>query len=49
VKQIVWTAQAIAEVRSIDQPVALQILKTLARTQAPARAIRTNFKASTRR
>jgi hypothetical protein len=31
VKRIVWTAQAIADVRSIDQPVAIQILKTLAR------------------
>jgi hypothetical protein len=31
VKRIVWTAPAIADVRSIDQPVALQILKTLAR------------------
>jgi hypothetical protein len=31
VKQIVWTAQATADVRSIDQPVALQILKTPAR------------------
>lgn len=30
-KRIVWTAQAIADVRSIDQPVAIQILKTLAR------------------
>ena len=30
-KRIVWTAQAVADVRSIDQPVAIQILKTLAR------------------
>lgn len=31
VKRIVWTSQAIADVRSIDQPIAIQILKTLAR------------------
>jgi plasmid stabilization system protein ParE len=30
-KRIVWTDQARADVRSIEQPVALQILKTLAR------------------
>jgi hypothetical protein len=30
-KQIVWTDQAKADIRSIEQPVALQILKTLGR------------------
>jgi hypothetical protein len=30
-KRIFWTAQAIADVRAIEQPIALQILKTLAR------------------
>ena len=30
-KRIVWTDQAIADVRTIEQPIALQILKTLAR------------------
>jgi plasmid stabilization system protein ParE len=30
-KRIVWTEQAKADVRGIEQPVALQILKTLAR------------------
>ena len=30
-KRIVWTEQAKSDVRGIDQPVALQILKTLAR------------------
>ena len=30
-KSIVWTEQARADIRSIEQPVALQILKTLAR------------------
>lgn len=30
-KRIVWTAQARADVRGIEQPTALQILKTLAR------------------
>ena len=30
-KRIVWTERARADLRSIDQPVALQILKTLAR------------------
>lgn len=30
-KNIVWTDQARADVRAIEQPVALQILKTLAR------------------
>ena len=30
-KRIVWTAQARADVRGVEQPVALQILKTLAR------------------
>jgi hypothetical protein len=30
-KRIVWTDQARADVRSIEQPAALQILKTLAR------------------
>ena len=30
-KRIVWTAQAKADIRGIDQPIALQILKTLAR------------------
>lgn len=30
-KRIVWTEQAKADVRSIEQPIALQILKTLAR------------------
>jgi mRNA-degrading endonuclease RelE of RelBE toxin-antitoxin system len=30
-KRIVWTEQAKADVRSIEQPVALQSLKTLAR------------------
>lgn len=29
-KRIVWTEQAKADVRSIEQPIALQILKTLA-------------------
>jgi plasmid stabilization system protein ParE len=28
-KRIVWTAQAKADIRGIEQPVALQILKTL--------------------
>jgi hypothetical protein len=30
-KSIVWTEQARTDVRSIEQPIALQILKTLAR------------------
>ncbi len=30
-KRIVWTERARADLRSIDQPVALQILRTLAR------------------
>lgn len=30
-KRIVWTDQAKADVRAIEQPIALQILKTLAR------------------
>lgn len=30
-RRIVWTEQAKADVRGIEQPVALQILKTLAR------------------
>ena len=30
-KRIVWTEQARADVRGIQQPIALQILKTLAR------------------
>jgi plasmid stabilization system protein ParE len=30
-KRVVWTEQAKADVRGIEQPVALQILKTLAR------------------
>ena len=30
-KRIVWTEQAKADVRGIEQPIALQILKTLAR------------------
>ena len=31
VKRIVWTDQARADIRAIEQPIALQILKTLAR------------------
>ncbi len=31
VKRIVWTSQAKADLRGIEQPIALQILKTLAR------------------
>ena len=31
VKRVVWTGQAKADVRGIEQPIALQILKTLAR------------------
>lgn len=30
-KRIVWTEQAQADVRAIEQPIAVQILKTLAR------------------
>lgn len=30
-KQIVWTDQAKADIRGIEQPIALQILKTLGR------------------
>ncbi len=30
-KQIVWTDQAKADLRSIEQPIAIQILKTLGR------------------
>jgi plasmid stabilization system protein ParE len=30
-KRIVWTDQAKADIRGIEQPIALQILKTLAR------------------
>ena len=30
-KRIVWTGQAKADIRSVEQPVALQILKTLGR------------------
>jgi len=30
-KQIVWTEQAKADVRAIEQPIALQILRTLGR------------------
>jgi len=30
-KSIVWTEQARADVRAVEQPIAIQILKTLAR------------------
>jgi hypothetical protein len=30
-RQVVWTEQAKTDVRSVEQPIALQILKTLAR------------------
>jgi mRNA-degrading endonuclease RelE of RelBE toxin-antitoxin system len=30
-KRIVWTAQAKADLRNVEQPIALQILRTLAR------------------
>ena len=30
-KRIVWTGQARADLRAVEQPIALQILKTLAR------------------
>jgi len=30
-KHVVWTAQAKADIRAIEQPAALQVLKTLAR------------------
>ncbi|MDX2268902.1 MAG: type II toxin-antitoxin system RelE/ParE family toxin [Bryobacter sp.] len=30
-KRIVWTAQAKADIRAIEQPIAIQILKTLGR------------------
>jgi plasmid stabilization system protein ParE len=30
-KRIVWTEQAKADIRGVEQPIALQILKTLAR------------------
>jgi plasmid stabilization system protein ParE len=30
-KRIFWTAQAKADIRAIEQPIAIQILKTLAR------------------
>jgi plasmid stabilization system protein ParE len=30
-KRIFWTAQAKADIRAIEQPIAMQILKTLAR------------------
>ena len=30
-KRVVWTAQAKADLRTIEQPIAFQILKTLAR------------------
>jgi len=30
-KRLVWTAQAKADIQGIEQPIALQILKTLAR------------------
>jgi plasmid stabilization system protein ParE len=30
-KRVVWTEQARADIRGIEQPIALQILKTLAR------------------
>jgi plasmid stabilization system protein ParE len=33
-KRIAWTAQAIADVRAIEQPIALRVLKTLARYAA---------------
>ena len=40
-KRVVWTAQAKADLRTIEQPIALQILKTLARF---ARAAEGNVK-----
>ena len=33
-KRIAWTGQAKADIRAIEQPIALQILKTLARYAA---------------
>jgi plasmid stabilization system protein ParE len=47
-KRIVWTEQAKADVRAIEQPIALQILKTLAATPRPARATRNSFEESSR-
>ena len=34
-KRIVWTGQAKADIRAIEQPIAIQILKTPARTGPP--------------
>jgi len=47
-KQIVWTDQAKADIRGIDQPTALQILKTLGRYVLTAKVQPSNSKASRR-
>jgi len=47
-KRIVWTEQAKADVRAIEQPIAIQILKTLGRYTSLAKALPSNLKASFR-
>jgi hypothetical protein len=48
-KRLVWTAQAKNDLRSMDQAVALQILRTLARYVTSGEATPSNSKASIRR
>ena len=47
-KRIVWTEQAKADIRGIEQSVALQILKTLARYALTGEGTRASCKASSR-
>jgi hypothetical protein len=44
-KRIVWTGQAKADVRGIEQPIAIQILKTLGTTSSPAKARPNRYRA----
>jgi hypothetical protein len=48
-KKVVWTEQAKADIRGIEQPIALQILKTLGRFILTAKAQPNNSKALLRR
>jgi hypothetical protein len=47
-KRIAWTAQAKDDIRSIEQPIALQILRTLARYAQTARETQSSCRASSR-
>ncbi|MEP7362392.1 MAG: hypothetical protein ABI972_03985 [Acidobacteriota bacterium] len=48
-KQIVWTDQARADLRAIEQPIAIQILKALGGTSSPAKEPPSNSRVSLRR